>query len=77
MDTNKILELAAENESDLYSERVWAFDEGALIAFAQAIIEAERETHGITVPLAVWDKLKDANTVKDLLVAMKAAEKYE
>ena len=45
-----------------------------IISFAQAIIEAERDAHGITVPIAVWDKLKDVNTVSDLVKALKAAE---
>lgn len=52
----------------------WEFREETLIAFAQAIIEAERDAHGITVPLVVWDKLKDVNSVADLIKALKAAE---
>ena len=48
MTPEKILEIAAENESHLYSERVWAFDEEALIAFAQSVIEAEREAQKLT-----------------------------
>jgi len=44
MTPEKILELAAGNESDTFSERVWAFDEEALIAFAQSVIEADRES---------------------------------
>lgn len=74
MNNDKILELAAYNESDLYSERRWSFDEEELIAFAQAVIEESRDTTTIKVPTVVWDKLKDVNTVRDLLMALKAAE---
>lgn len=48
-----------------------------IISFAQAIIKAERDVHGITVPIAVWDKLKDVNTVTDLIKALKEAEGEE
>jgi len=71
MTPDKILEIA--RRFDPY-EPDFVMTEDTLIAFAQAIIEAEQDAHGITVPIAVWDKLKDVNTVKDLLIAMKAAE---
>ena len=59
----------------LYSMTYWEFCEEELLSFAQAIIEAERDAHGITVPIAVWDKLKDVNTVSDLIRALMEAEK--
>ena len=71
MNDEKILEIARRFDPD---EPDFVMTEDTLIAFAQAIIEAERNAHGITVSIAVWDKLKDVNTVKDLLIAMKAAE---
>ena len=74
MKDRAILEFA-EQHLNMYGR--WTFTGEGLIAFARAIIEAERDAHGITVPIAVWDKLKDVNTVKDLLIAMKAAEEGE
>lgn len=71
MTQEKILEIARRFDPD---EPDFVMTEDSLIAFAQAIIKEERDAHGITVPIAVWDKLKDVNTVKDLLIAMKAAE---
>ena len=44
MTPEKILELAAQNETDTFSERVWAFGKESLIAFAQSILEADRES---------------------------------
>lgn len=77
MNNDKILELAAFNESDLFSERRWVFDEEDLIAFAKSVIEEERDLTTIKVPTVVFDKLKDVNTVTDLINALKAAEKTE
>ena len=71
MTPDKILEIARRFDPD---EPDFVMTEDALIAFAQAIIEAERDAHGITVPLVVWDKLKDVNTVSDLIKALHAAE---
>ena len=51
-----------------------AFTEKEIIAFAQAVIEESRDTTTIKVPTVVWDKLKDVNTVTDLIKALKAAE---
>jgi len=83
MDNDKILELARRHTSPIEGEldggtvTYWEFWEEELLAFAQAIIEAERDAHGITVPIAVWDKLKDVNTVRDLIKALHAAEEGE
>ena len=55
----------------------WAFHEEELLAFAQSVIEAERDLTTIKVPTVIWDKLKDVNTVTDLINALKAAEKAE
>ena len=75
MKPEKILELAAQNESDTFSERVWAFDEEALLSFARAIVDAGQDATTIKVPASVFVKIvKDVNTVKDLLIAMKSAE---
>lgn len=76
MTPEQILELA-HRWGVLYGDvhvGYWRFTEEELLAFAQAVIEEERNTHGITVPLAVWDKLKDVNTVRDLIKALKSAE---
>ena len=71
MTPDKILEIARRFDPD---EPDFVMTEDSLIAFAQAIIKAERDAHGITVPLVVWDKLKDVNTVSDLIKALHAAE---
>ena len=71
MNDEKIIEIARRFDPD---EPDFVMTEDSIIAFAQAIIKAERGAHGITVPIAVWDKLKDVNTVTDLIKAMKAAE---
>ena len=70
MNNDKILEIARRELPVICVHR---FPKD-IISFAQAIIEAERDAHGITVPIAVWDKLKDVNTVSDLVKALKAAE---
>lgn len=84
MTPEQIIEIAHRYSDKAYpapddSSRVtyWEFLEKDLIAFAQAIIEAERDAHGITVPIAVWDKLKDVNTVTDLIKALKSTEEEE
>ena len=78
MTPEKILELAAENQTDTFSERVWAFDEEALLVFARAIVDAGQDATTIKIPASVFVKIvKDVNTVKDLLIAMKAAEEEE
>ena len=70
MTPDKILEIAHETV-----RLTWINDSPEdLIAFAQSVIEAVQEETTIKVPTVVWDKLKDVNTVKDLLIAMKAAE---
>lgn len=56
---------------------VWEFAEENLIAFAQSVIEESRDTTTIKVPTVVWDKLKDVNTVTDLIKALKVAEEEE
>lgn len=43
MTNDKILELARRHECFLYGERHWAFTESELIAFAQSVLEEERE----------------------------------
>ena len=75
MDNDKILELARRHGDHSVADVDWSFYEPDLIAFAQSVIEEEREQTGIKVPISVFVKLvKDVNTVKDLLMAMKAAE---
>ena len=70
MKTEKIIEIAHETV-----RLTWINDSPEdLIAFAHAIIEAQRDTTTIEVPTVVWDKLKDVNTVKDLIRALEAAE---
>ena len=71
MNDRAILEFA-EQHLNRYGR--WTFTGEGLIAFARAIIKEERDAHGITVPIAVWDKLKDVNTVSDLIKALHAAE---
>ena len=71
MTPDKILEIARRFDPD---EPDFVMTEDSLIAFAQAIIEAERDTTTIEVPTVVWDKLKDVNTVSDLIKALKEAE---
>ena len=71
MTPDKILEIARRFDPD---EPDFVMTEDSLIAFARAIIEAERDAHGITVPIAVWDKLKGVNTVSDLIRALMEAE---
>jgi hypothetical protein len=80
MQPDKILEIAKPYDtwdSGLTNKEYYGFTTEALIAFAQSVIEAERDAHGITVPIAVWDKLKDVNTVKDLIKALKSTEGEE
>jgi hypothetical protein len=43
----------------------------------EEVDEAEREQTAIKVPTVVWDKLKDVNTVTDLIKALKVAEEEE
>ena len=74
MTPDKILEIARRFDPD---EPDFVMTEDSLIAFAQVIIKEERDAHGITVPIAVWDKLKDVNTVKDLIKALKSTEEEE
>ena len=74
MTPDKILEIA--RRFDPY-EPDFVMTEDTLIAFAQSVIEAERDAHGITVPIAVWDKLKGVNTVTDLIKALKSTEEEE
>lgn len=59
------------------SMMMWSFREEELVAFANDVIEADRDITTIKVPTVVWDKLKDVNTVTDLINALKAAEKEE
>jgi len=70
MTPEKILELAHETV-----RLTWINDSPEdLIAFAQSVIEAVQEETTIKVPASVFVKIvKDVNTVKDLLIAMKAA----
>lgn len=56
------------------SMMMWSFCEEKLLAFAQSVIEEERDLTTIKVPTVIWDKLKDVNTVTDLIKALKAAE---
>ena len=75
MNTDKILEIARRyTYPDVREDQTFEFDEEDLIAFAQSVIEESRDTTTIKVPTVVWDKLKDVNTVRDLLMALKAAE---
>ena len=71
MTPEKIIELAHETV-----RLTWINDSPEdLIAFAQSVIEAEQKATPIEVPPEVYNKLvEDVNTVKDLLIAMKAAE---
>ena len=73
MNDDKILEIARRHAADSYRFSL-EFTTEELIAFARAIIEAEQERTTIEVPTVVWDKLKDVNTVKDLIKALQAAE---
>jgi hypothetical protein len=74
MDNEKILEIARRELPVICVHHI----PEDIISFAQAIIKEERDAHGITttieVPTVVWDKLKDVNTVKDLIRALEAAE---
>ena len=74
MTPDKILEIAHETV-----RLTWINDSPEdLIAFAQSVIEAEQKATPIEVPPEVYNKLvKDVCTVKDLLIAMKAAEEEE
>ena len=76
MDTDKILEIARRyTYPDVREDQTFEFDEEDLIAFAQSVLEEEQEQTAIKVPISVFVKLvKDLNAVKDLLMAMKAAE---
>lgn len=74
MDNDKILEIARRHMSVYKGDHTYSCTSGDLIAFAEAVIETEREQTAIKVPIAVWDKLKDVNTVTDLVKALKAAE---
>jgi hypothetical protein len=71
MTPEKILELAHETV-----RLTWINDSPEdLIAFAQSVLEAEQKVTPIKVPPEVYNQLvKDVCTVKDLLIAMKAAE---
>jgi hypothetical protein len=72
MTPEKILEIARRFDPD---EPDFVMTEDTLIAFAQSVIEAVQEETTIKVPASVFVKIvKDVNTVKDLLIAMKAAE---
>ena len=72
MNDRAILDLA-EQHLNMYGR--WTFTAEDLIAFARAILEAEQKPTTIRVPMPVFVKLvKDVNSVKDLLIAMKAAE---
>jgi hypothetical protein len=71
MTPEKILEIARRFDPD---EPDFVMTEDSIIAFAQAIIEAERDATTIKVPTVMWDKLKDVNTVSDLIKALQAAE---
>jgi hypothetical protein len=68
MTPDKILEIARRDLQVIFAHYI----PEDIISFAQAIIEAEGDAHGITVPIAVWDKLKGVNTVTDLIKALKA-----
>lgn len=59
------------------SMETWYFCEEELLAFAQSVIEADRDITTIKVPTVVWDKLKDVNTVTALINALKAAGEAE
>ena len=74
MNDEKILELAAQFDDD---SPEFAMSTEAVIAFARALIEESRDTTTIKVPTVVWDKLKDVNTVTDLIKALKVAEEEE
>ena len=76
MTNDKILEIARRyTYPDVREDQTFEFDEEELIAFAQSLLEEEREQTAIKVPISVFVKLvKDVNTVKDLIVAIKAAE---
>ena len=71
MQPDKILEIAHETV-----RLTWINDSPEdLIAFAQSVIEAEQKVTPIKVPPEVYNQIvKDVCTVKDLLIAMKAAE---
>jgi hypothetical protein len=73
MTEEKILEIADKYDTgDIYGPAAtWNFITEDLIAFAEAVIETEREQTAIKVPTVVWDKLKDVNTVTDLIKALK------
>lgn len=75
MTNDKILEIARRHGVQSRYIDCIAFTEKEIIAFAQSLLEEEQEQTAIKVPIAVFVKLvKDVNTVKDLLMAMKAAE---
>lgn len=79
MTEEKIIEIAErygwfENENH---GPVWVMGEDALLDFAQSVIEESRDTTTIKVPTVVWEKLKDVNTVTDLIKALKVAEEAE
>ena len=76
MNNDKILEIARRYGDYYLSDVDWYFYRPDLISFAQSVIEAEQKATPIEVPPEVYNKLvEDVNTVKDLLIAMKAAEK--
>jgi hypothetical protein len=79
MTEEKILWIADKyHTGDIYGPAAtWNFVTEDLIAFAEAVIETEREQTAIKVPTVVWDKLKDVNTVTDLIKALKVAEEAE
>jgi hypothetical protein len=74
MTDEKIYELADQFDDGLPE---FVMSREAVIAFAQAVIEESRDTTTIKVPTVVWDKLKDVNTVTDLIKALKVAEEEE
>jgi hypothetical protein len=78
MTSEKILEIARRYGDHDLSDVDWYFYSPDLISFAQSVIEAVQEETTIKVPASVFVKIvKDVNTVKDLLIALKAAEEAE
>lgn len=79
MNEEKIIEIAERygQLENIDHGLAWVLSEDALLDFAQSVIEESRDTSTIEVPISVWDKLKDVNTVTDLIKALKVAEKAE
>ena len=74
MEPDKTLEIARRYMTSDTTDN-FACTKEHLIAFVEAITEAEQKPTTIRVPMPVFVKLvKDVCTVKDLLIAMKAAE---